>query len=40
MSIGYFKYTPEIRDIAEFISSADEYLYKRKNERTLKITKE
>lgn len=33
MSIGYFKYSPEIKDIAEFISSADEYLYKRKNER-------
>ena len=40
MSIGYFKYTPEIRDIAEFISSADEYLYRHKNERILKITKE
>lgn len=36
MSIGYFKHTPEIKNIAEFISSADEYLYKRKNERTLK----
>ena len=40
MSIGYFKYTPEIKDIAEFISSADKYLYKRKNERTLKMNKE
>ena len=37
MSIGYFKYTPEIKNIAEFISSADKYLYKRKSERTLKL---
>lgn len=36
MSIGYFKYTAEIKDITEFISSADEYLYKRKSERILK----
>lgn len=40
MSIGYFKYTPEIKNIAEFISSADKYLYKRKNERTIKMNKE
>lgn len=40
MSIGYFKYTPEIRDIAEFISSADKYLYKRKSERTIKLNRE
>ncbi len=37
LSIGYFKYTPEIKNIAEFISSADKYLYKRKSERTLKL---
>ena len=37
MSIGYFKYTPEIKNIVEFISSADKYLYKRKSERTLKL---
>ena len=36
MSIGYFKYTSEIKDITEFISSADEYLYKKKSERILK----
>lgn len=36
MSIGYFKYTNEIKDITEFISSADEYLYKKKSERSLK----
>lgn len=40
LSIGYFKYTPEIENIAEFISSADKFLYKRKNERTLKTNKE
>lgn len=40
LSIGYFKHTPEIKDVSEFIASADEYLYRRKNERTLKITKE
>lgn len=40
LSIGYFKYTPEIKNIAEFISSADKYLYKRKNERTLKINRD
>ncbi len=40
MSIGYFKYTPEIKNIAEFISSADKYLYKRKSERILKTDKE
>ncbi len=40
MSIGYFKYTPEIKNIAEFISSADKYLYKRKSERTLKLSRE
>ncbi len=38
MSIGYFKHTPEIKNIAEFVSSADKYLYKRKNERTLKLS--
>lgn len=36
LSIGYFKHTSEIKDITEFISSADKYLYKRKNERLLK----
>lgn len=36
MSVGYFKYTSEIKDISEFIASADEYLYMRKNERALK----
>ena len=36
MSIGYFKHTSEIKDVAEFISSADKYLYMRKNERNLK----
>lgn len=40
MSIGYFKYTPEIKNIAEFISSADKYLYKRKSERTIKLNRE
>ena len=40
MSIGYFKYTPEIKDIAEFVSSADKYLYKRKSERTMKLSRE
>ncbi len=38
MSIGYFKYTPEIKSIAEFIESADKYLYKRKSERMLKLS--
>lgn len=38
MSIGYFKYSPEIKNIAEFVESADKYLYKRKNERTLKLS--
>lgn len=38
MSIGYFKHTPEIKNIAEFVSSADKYLYKRKSERTLKLS--
>lgn len=36
MSIGYFKHTSEIKDVAEFVSCADEYLYKRKGERSLK----
>ncbi len=36
MSIGYFKYTSEIKNIAEFIASADEYLYKRKSERLIR----
>lgn len=36
MSIGYFKYSPEINSIYEFVSAADRYLYKRKNERELK----
>ena len=36
MSIGYFKHTPEIKDISEFISSADKYLYKKKSEGFLK----
>lgn len=40
MSIGYFRYTPEIKNVSEFISSADEYLYKRKNERNIKLNRE
>lgn len=36
MSIGYFKHTREIKDVSEFISSADKYLYKKKSERFLK----
>ena len=40
MSVGYFKYTSEIKNIAEFISSADRYIKKRKNERTIKTNKE
>ena len=36
MSIGYFKYTPEIHSVAEFVSAADKYLYRQKNERSLK----
>ncbi len=36
MSVGYFKYTPEIKNVKDFIDSADEYLYKRKSERALK----
>lgn len=36
MSIGYFKYTPEIRSVAEFVSAADKYLYKQKSDRLLK----
>ncbi len=38
MSIGYFKHTSKIKNIAEFIESADKYLYKRKSERTLKLS--
>lgn len=36
MSVGYFKHTPEIKNIAEFIAAADKYLYRQKNERSLK----
>ena len=36
MSIGYFKYTPEIHSVAEFVSAADKYLYKQKSDRLLK----
>lgn len=36
MSIGYFKYTPEIHSVAEFVSAADKYLYKQKGDRLLK----
>ena len=36
MSVGYFKYTPEIKNIKDFINSADEYLYKNKSERQVK----
>lgn len=36
MSVGYFKYTPEIKSISEFIGAADKYLYKQKSERLLK----
>ncbi len=36
MSIGYFKYTPEIRSVAEFVAAADKYLYKQKSDRLLK----
>lgn len=35
MSIGYFKYTPEIQSISDFINAADKYLYKQKSERIL-----
>lgn len=38
MSIGYFKHSPEINGIYEFISAADRYLYKRKNEREIKVS--
>ncbi len=37
MSIGYFKYTPEVKSIADFIGAADKYLYKQKSERILKL---
>lgn len=36
MSAGYIKHTPEFKNIAEFIDSADEYLYKKKSERYAK----
>ena len=36
MSVGYLKYSPEIKNIAEFIAAADEYLYKNKSERQAK----
>ena len=36
MSVGYFKYVPEIHSVAEFVSAADKYLYKQKSERLLK----
>ncbi len=36
MSIGYFKYTPEIKSVSQFVSAADKYLYRRKSERVLK----
>ena len=36
MSVGYFKYTPEIHSVAEFVSAADKYLYKQKSDRLLK----
>ena len=36
MSVGYFKYTPEIHTVAEFVSAADKYLYKQKSDRLLK----
>lgn len=36
MSIGYFKYTSEIKSISDFINAADKYLYKQKSERILK----
>ena len=36
MSVGYFKYTPEIHSVAEFVSAADKYLYQQKSERLLK----
>ena len=36
MSVGYFKYTPEIHTMAEFVSAADKYLYKQKSDRLLK----
>ncbi len=37
MSIGYFKYTPEVKSISDFINSADKYLYKQKSDRLLKL---
>ena len=36
MSVGYFKYTPEIHSVAEFVSAADKYLYQQKSESLLK----
>ena len=36
MSIGYFKHSPEIKTISEFIGAADKYLYNQKSERLLK----
>ena len=36
MSIGYIKYTQDIKDVVEFIAAADEYLYKKKSERHIK----
>ncbi len=38
MSVGYFKYTPEIKSVSQFVSAADKYLYKQKSNRSLKRT--
>ena len=37
MSVGYFKYTPEVKSISDFINSADRYLYKQKSDRLLRL---
>lgn len=37
MSIGYFKYTPEVKSISDFINSADKYLYKQKSDRLMRL---
>ena len=36
MSVGYFRHTPEIKNIAEFVSAADKYLYRQKNEKSMR----
>lgn len=36
MSIGYFRYTPAIKSVSQFVSEADKYLYRQKSERHAK----